>query len=81
MNLRTSLAALLLSLASGVALANSCPLEVKKIDEALGKNTTLTADQKTEVKKLRDEGEKLHSEGKHKESMETLGKAKKMLGI
>jgi hypothetical protein len=81
MKLRTSIAALLLSLASGIALASSCPLEVKKIDEALGKNTTLTAEQKAEVKKLRDEGEMLHKDGKHDASMETLGKAKKMLGI
>lgn len=81
MKLRTSIAALLLSLSAGIALASSCPLEVKKIDEALGKNTTLSAEQKAEVKKLRDEGEKLHNEGKHDASMETLGKAKKLLGI
>ena len=34
-----------------------------------------------EVKKLRADGEQLHKAGKHAESMETLGKAKKMLGI
>jgi hypothetical protein len=33
------------------------------------------------VKKLRAEGEQLHKAGKHSESMATLGKAKKMLGI
>jgi len=81
MKLRTSLAVLLLSLSSGIALASSCPLEVKKIDEAMATNTSLSAEQKAEVKKLRDEGETLHKEGKHEESMETLGKAKKMLGI
>ena len=72
---------LALALASGVALASSCPKEAKAIDEALGKNTSLSADQKAEVKKLRDDGMKLHDEGKHKESMENMGKAKKMLGI
>ncbi len=30
---------------------------------------------------LRADGEKLHNDGKHSESMATLGKAKKMLGI
>ncbi len=75
------LTGLALALASGVALASNCPNEAKAIDAALAGNTTLSADQKSEVKKLRDEGMKQHESGKHKESMETLGKAKKVLGI
>jgi hypothetical protein len=75
------LTGLALALASGVALAANCPNEAKAIDAALAKDTMLSAEQKAEVKKLRDEGMKLHDAGKHKESMETLGKAKKMLGI
>lgn len=81
MKLRTLIAALGLSLATSFAFASNCPNEAKKIDDALGKNPSITADQKAEVKKLRDEGMKLHDSGKHKESMETLGKAKKILGI
>lgn len=81
MKLPTLIAALSFALASSIALASSCPLQVKKIDDALAKNPSITAEQKAEVKKLRDEGEKLHKDGKHKESMETLGKAKKILNI
>lgn len=33
------------------------------------------------IKALRADGEKLHKEGKHTESMKALGEAKKMLGI
>ena len=68
------------ALFSAAALANNCPNEVKAIDAALSKSK-LDAKQQAEVKKLRDEGDKLHKAGKHSESMATLGKAKKMLGI
>ena len=54
---------------------------MKKIDEALGKNPTLSAQQMTDVKKFRADGETLHKAGKHAESLETLEKAKQMLGI
>jgi len=33
------------------------------------------------VKKLRRDGEKLHKDGKHSESMAALGKAQGILGI
>ena len=75
------LTGLALALASSMALASSCPKEAKAIDDALAKDTKLTAEQKAEVKKLRDEGMKLHDAGKHDDSMKTLGKAKTMLGI
>jgi hypothetical protein len=81
MKLRTLVVALSLSLASSIALASSCPTEMKKIDDALAKNPSLTADQMSEVKKLRADGEQLHKDGKHKESVETLKKAEKILGI
>jgi len=77
--IRTALFAALF-LASSVAVAHNCPNEWKAIDAALPK-AKLDARQTAEVKKLRAEGEKLHKEGKHSESMATLGKAKKMLGI
>ena len=62
------------------ALANSCPREMRAIDEALPK-AKLDAAKTDEVKKLRAEGEKLHKEGKHDASMAALTKAKGILGI
>ncbi len=72
--------ALALALAAPLAFAHNCPNEMKAIDAALPK-AKLDARQMAEVKKLRADGEKLHNDGKHSESMATLGKAKKMLGI
>lgn len=66
---------------SGAALAFHCPADMKKIDAALEKKSTLSAEQLTEVKKLRADGEVLHKAGKHQESVDTLAKAMKILGI
>lgn len=63
------------------ALAFHCPADMKKIDTALAANPKLTAEQMSEVKKLRAEGETLHKAGKHQESVDTLGKAMKILAI
>ncbi len=68
-------------LASTSALAFHCPVDMKKIDEAMAKNPALTAEQMAEVKKYRMEGETLHKAGKHQESVDTLAKAMKILGI
>ena len=70
-----------LALASAQAFAFHCPMDMKKIDEAMGKNPKLSAEQVAEVKKLRAEGETLHKAGKHQESVDTLGKAMKMLNV
>jgi hypothetical protein len=80
MRLRTLIAALMFALA-GSAFANHCPLDMKKIDEALAKNPSLSEAQMSDVKKWRAEGESLHKAGKHAESVETLGKAMKVLEI
>jgi hypothetical protein len=66
---------------SGVALASSCPSHMRKIDEALAKNPSLSAAQMAEVKTLRAQGEELHKSGKHAESEAALGKAETILGI
>ena len=66
---------------AGSALAFHCPQDMKKIDDALAKNPPLTAAQLDEVKKYRAEGEALHKAGKHQESIDTLVKAEKILGI
>jgi hypothetical protein len=67
--------------AAGTASAFHCPKDMKKIDEAMAKNPPLTAAQTDEVKKYRAEGEALHKAGKHQESLDTLAKAEKILGI
>ncbi len=66
---------------SGAALAFHCPADMKKIDAALEKKPALSAEQMNEVKKLRADGEALHKAGKHQESVDTLAKAMKMLGV
>jgi hypothetical protein len=71
---------IMLAFAASTALAHNCPNEMKAIDAALPK-AKLDAKQTAEVKKLRADGEQLHKDGKHSESMATLGKAKKILGI
>jgi hypothetical protein len=80
MKIRILLGAAALAVSTG-ALANHCPLDMKAIDEALGKNPQLSAEQLAEVKKYRADGEALHKAGRHKESVDTLAKAKKILGI
>lgn len=72
--------AVALSVAAPLAFAHGCPKEMKAIDEKLP-SAKLSAADMTKVKSLREEGEKLHKEGKHTESMATLGQAKKMLGM
>ena len=69
-----------LAFASSFAFASSCPKEMKAIDAALP-SAKLTAAQSSEVKKLRAQGETLHKDGKHAESMAALGKAKGILGV
>ena len=77
---RIALIAAALALASGSALAFHCPADMKAIDAAMSK-AKLSDTQSAEVKKLRAEGETLHKSGKHQESVDTLAKAKKILGI
>jgi hypothetical protein len=80
MKIRSALFAVAL-LFAGSAFAFHCPMEMKKIDDALAKNPPLTAAQLADVKKYRAEGEALHKAGKHQESLDTLAKAEKILGI
>jgi hypothetical protein len=80
MKIRTLMVAAGLALAAGPAFAFHCPKDMKAIDEALP-NAKLSAAQMTEVKKYRAEGETLHKAKKHQEAVDTLAKAKKILGI
>jgi len=75
---RSLAAAALLVFASAPALAAHCPADVKAIDHALSK-ASLSDMQMSDVKKLRDEGEALHNAGKHKEAVDTLSQAMRMI--
>ena len=66
---------------TSAALAFHCPADMRKIDEAMAKNPSLTAEQTAEVKKYRADGEALHKAGKHQDSVDTLAKAMKILSI
>ena len=70
-----------LMLASASAFAFHCPADMKKIDAALSKKPALSEAQMSEVKKLRADGETMHKAGKHQDSVDTLAKAMKLLGI
>jgi hypothetical protein len=81
MKIRSTALFAALVLASASAFAFHCPADMKKIDAALAKSPKLTAQQAADVKKYRADGEALHKAGKHQESVDTLAKAMKILGI
>ena len=79
---RTTILAAALTLGlSAPAFAFHCPKDMAEIDAALAKNPQISAEQLSEVTKLRAEGEALHKAGKHQEAVDTLAKAKEILGI
>ena len=80
MKTRIMILAASLALFSGTAFAFHCPKDMKQIDAAIPK-AKISAAQMSEVKKYRAEGEALHKAGKHQESVDTLAKAMKILGI
>ena len=73
--------ALALAVCVSPAFAGRCPMDMQQIDAALAANPTLSAEQLAEVKKLRAEGDAQHTAGDHAKSVETLGKARAILGI
>lgn len=74
-------AALVATFATTQAMASHCPVDVKEVGAALATNASLSTDQKTEVQSLMDLGAKQHADGNHGGSIETLHKARHMLGI
>ncbi len=64
--------------ASAPAEAFYCPKQVKAIDNALGKSM-LSADQKSEVKGLRDKGLAQHKAGDHKAAVISLAAAARIV--
>ncbi|HEY5701616.1 MAG TPA: hypothetical protein VIT83_05965 [Gammaproteobacteria bacterium] len=65
----------------GTAFAGSCPALMKKVDDALAANPDVDAETLAEIKKAREDGEKLHKDGKHDKSVEELNQALLLLGI
>lgn len=65
---------------TAMASAHGCPGEMRAIDASVP-TAKLPAAEMAKVKTLREEGEKLHKEGKHAESMKALAEAKKLLGV
>ncbi len=57
------------------------PGRVAKIDKALAAGPDLGDEPVAEVKRLRDEGERLYKTGGHSQSMDTLAKAMEILQI
>ncbi|MEO8118849.1 MAG: hypothetical protein ABI606_05955 [Rhodoferax sp.] len=70
-----------LALVATSVFANHCPNEMKAIDAKLATKPALAAADLSKVKSLRAEGEKLHKEGKHEDSLKALDEAKALLGI
>jgi hypothetical protein len=75
-----SLAAVL-SFSPFAVSAHGCPGEMYKVDKALAAKPKLDAETLKKVRELRAEGERLHKEKKHGESMLVLGSAKRLLKI
>ena len=73
--------AALIAVASSPALAGTCPKVMKKIDAALAASPQLTSEQMTQVTDLRAEGAAQHSAGSHSDSVASLNKALKILGV
>jgi hypothetical protein len=62
---------------AGPAFAKECPLLIKQLREAKVSDPAKAA----EVKKLTDEAEQLHKDGKHAESVKKADEAAKVGGI
>ncbi|QSP94060.1 hypothetical protein LPB19_12765 [Marinobacter salinisoli] len=78
--MRYLIALVLSTLLIGTASAGQCPALVSEIDQKL---ETAQLDPETEqnVKSLRDEGERLHEQGDHSESVRTLKEALEMIRV
>lgn len=72
---------LLVFMLPGFAWAHSCPSYVQLIDDSLEQSEQmgLSDEAVEEIKSLRDEGERLHEEGKHEESIAKLDEALALL--
>ena len=60
------------------ALAYQCEAFIELLDQKIAEQE-LSQEQKAELRRLRDEGQRLHEQGRHEASMEALTKAEQML--
>ena len=60
------------------ALAYQCDALITLIDQKMPEQK-LSKEQMVELRRLRDEGRRLHEQGRHEASMEALTKAEQML--
>ncbi len=75
---RTIAVAAALMLFAAPANAFYCPNQAKAIDHALASGG-VSADQKAEVEKLRDEGMARHGSGDHKGAVKSLAEATRII--
>lgn len=66
---------------AGFAQGMSCTEEIRKVDEALAKTAKADSPRADEIRKLRNEAEKLQAEGKATDCLATIERAKAMLGV
>jgi hypothetical protein len=60
------------------ALAYQCEAFIELLDQKIAEQE-LSQEQKAELRRLRDEGQRLHGQGQHEASMEVLERAEMML--
>ena len=75
---RTLLAAAVVIAFTTPSWAFHCPADIAAIDNALPKSNMSAAD-KAKVMSLRNEGEALHNAGSHKESVDKLAEAMRII--
>lgn len=80
-SLKNGLIGTAMIVASGLALANHCPADMKAIDAKLATKPVLSATDAANVTQLRASGEELHKAGRHEQAMQALAEARKILGI
>lgn len=72
--MRYAIALLLSMVLAGTALASHCPSLIKQIDEQLATHE-IDSTARQQIMTLRDQGEALHKQGKHEESVKVLDEA------
>ncbi len=75
MKLQKTLTMMAFTLMTGAAMAQQCPDQLKKVDDAMAKNPNLPPEQIAEARKHRGAAERLLKEGKANECMDAANKA------
>jgi hypothetical protein len=72
------LAAAFVAVLAAPAFAYQCDAFIRLIDQKMA-DQNLSKEQMVELRRLRDEGQRLHEQGQHEAAMEALTKAEQML--